>query len=94
MSEPQKQQIPVILLHRSIDPPPPHLQVVLVGDPQQLPATLFSQRAKEVQLERSMFERLQQVCGGGGLRETEGAEQGGGGIYNSEQLERSMFAWL
>jgi len=36
-------------------------QVVLVGDPQQLPATLFSQKAKEVQLERSMFERLQQV---------------------------------
>ena len=77
MSEPQKQQIPVILLHRSIDPPPPHLQVVLVGDPQQLPATLFSQRAKEVQLERSMFERLQQVCGGAGLQE--GTEQGWGG---------------
>ena len=34
-------------------------QCVLVGDPQQLPATVLSQRAKELQLERSLFERLQ-----------------------------------
>ena len=47
-----------------------------MGDPQQLPATLFSQRAKEVQLERSMFERLQQVCGGQGCRR--GRSKGGG----------------
>ena len=47
-------------------------QVVLVGDPQQLPATLFSKRAKELLLERSLFERLQQVGdhGGAGERET------------------------
>lgn len=31
---------------------------VLVGDPQQLPATLFSAGAREVQMERSLFERL------------------------------------
>jgi hypothetical protein len=35
--------------------------VVLVGDPQQLPATVFSSEAREVQFERSLFERLQQV---------------------------------
>ena len=35
-------------------------RLVLVGDPQQLPATVFSQRAKEVAMERSLFERLQQ----------------------------------
>lgn len=32
---------------------------VLVGDPQQLPATVFSKAAKSVLLERSLFERLQ-----------------------------------
>ena len=32
---------------------------MLVGDPQQLPATVKSQRGKELQLERSLFERLQ-----------------------------------
>ncbi|WIA18803.1 hypothetical protein OEZ85_003486 [Tetradesmus obliquus] len=32
--------------------------VVMVGDPQQLPATLFSQAAKQLALERSLFERL------------------------------------
>ena len=35
------------------------LRAVLVGDPQQLPATVKSQRGKELQLERSLFERLQ-----------------------------------
>ena len=34
-------------------------RAVLVGDPQQLPATVKSQRGKELQLERSLFERLQ-----------------------------------
>jgi hypothetical protein len=34
-------------------------QVVLVGDPQQLPATILSEAAKSVAMERSLFERLQ-----------------------------------
>lgn len=34
-----------------------------MGDPKQLPATLFSRAAKEVALERSLFERLAQVGG-------------------------------
>ena len=33
--------------------------VVLVGDPQQLPATIKSEAAKAVEMERSLFERLQ-----------------------------------
>lgn len=33
--------------------------VVLVGDPQQLPATVLSAAAKAVAMERSLFERLQ-----------------------------------
>ena len=36
----------------------PH-RAVLVGDPQQLPATVLSARARELALERSLFERLQ-----------------------------------
>eukprot|EP00775_Hariotina_reticulata_P003847 gene3846-4104_t len=32
--------------------------VVMVGDPQQLPATIFSAAAKQLALERSLFERL------------------------------------
>jgi senataxin len=35
--------------------------VVLVGDPQQLPATVRSQRGKDLELERSLFERLQRA---------------------------------
>jgi hypothetical protein len=35
--------------------------LVLVGDPQQLPATLFSAAAKSSLLERSLFERLAQA---------------------------------
>jgi superfamily I DNA and/or RNA helicase len=35
--------------------------VVMVGDPQQLPATIFSQAAKQLALERSLFERLAEV---------------------------------
>ena len=34
-------------------------RAVLVGDPQQLPATVLSQRARALALERSLFERLQ-----------------------------------
>ena len=34
---------------------------MLVGDPQQLPATVLSTRAKEGLLERSLFERLQKT---------------------------------
>ena len=34
-------------------------RAVFVGDPQQLPATVLSQNAKHLQLERSLFERLQ-----------------------------------
>ena len=34
-------------------------QVVLVGDPQQLPATILSEAAKAAAMERSLFERLQ-----------------------------------
>lgn len=30
-----------------------------MGDPQQLPATVRSQRGKELEMERSLFERLQ-----------------------------------
>jgi superfamily I DNA and/or RNA helicase len=33
----------------------------MVGDPQQLPATIFSVAAKQLALERSLFERLSQV---------------------------------
>jgi hypothetical protein len=33
-------------------------KVVLVGDPQQLPATIFSSGAREVEMERSLFQRL------------------------------------
>ena len=36
--------------------------VVMVGDPQQLPATVLSVQAARLRLERSLFERLQQ-CG-------------------------------
>ncbi|GIM12262.1 hypothetical protein Vretimale_15638 [Volvox reticuliferus] len=36
-------------------------KLVMVGDPQQLPATLFSAAAKETLLERSLFERLAQA---------------------------------
>ncbi|KXZ56978.1 hypothetical protein GPECTOR_1g883 [Gonium pectorale] len=36
-------------------------KLVMVGDPQQLPATLFSSAAKETLLERSLFERLSQA---------------------------------
>ena len=32
---------------------------MLVGDPQQLPATVKLQRGEELQLERSLFEHLQ-----------------------------------
>lgn len=32
---------------------------VLVGDPQQLPATVLSQRSKELAFDRSLFQRLQ-----------------------------------
>lgn len=35
--------------------------VVLVGDPQQLPATILSSQAREVEMERSLFQRLQMV---------------------------------
>ena len=34
-------------------------RVVLVGDPQQLPATILSQRGKDLMFDRSLFERLQ-----------------------------------
>lgn len=34
---------------------------VMVGDPQQLPATILSQRARELNLERSLFDRLQRA---------------------------------
>jgi len=38
--------------------------VVLVGDPQQLPATVISRRASQLQFGRSLFERLQDYgCG-------------------------------
>lgn len=36
-------------------------KVVLVGDPKQLPATLFSRAARDLALERSLFERLAQA---------------------------------
>ncbi|PNH05626.1 putative helicase MAGATAMA 3 [Tetrabaena socialis] len=36
-------------------------RLVMVGDPQQLPATLFSATAKDTLLERSLFERLAQA---------------------------------
>ncbi len=32
-------------------------KLVLVGDPQQLPATILSQHAKDMLLDRSLFER-------------------------------------
>lgn len=35
-------------------------QCVLVGDPQQLPATIISQKGKQLKMERSLFERLQE----------------------------------
>ena len=35
--------------------------VILVGDPAQLPATVFSKVAKQAGLGRSLFERLQQA---------------------------------
>ncbi|RMZ52696.1 hypothetical protein APUTEX25_000815 [Auxenochlorella protothecoides] len=37
-------------------------RVVLVGDPQQLPATILSELGREMEMERSLFERLQR-CG-------------------------------
>jgi superfamily I DNA and/or RNA helicase len=36
----------------------------MVGDPQQLPATIFSQAGKQLALERSLFERLDAVSEG------------------------------
>lgn len=32
-----------------------------MGDPQQLPATILSQKGRELMFERSLFERLQQA---------------------------------
>lgn len=37
-------------------------QVYLVGDPVQLPATVFSQRAVEANFQQSLFKRLQDAC--------------------------------
>ncbi len=37
------------------------MQVVLVGDPKQLPATLFSRSARDTAMDRSLFERLASV---------------------------------
>jgi hypothetical protein len=37
------------------------LQAVLVGDPQQLPATVLSSKAQRHHLAQSLFERLQRV---------------------------------
>lgn len=37
-------------------------QVVLVGDPKQLPPTVLSRAAEASNLAQSLFERLQQVC--------------------------------
>jgi senataxin len=34
---------------------------VLVGDPQQLPATVLSKKSKELAFDRSLFERLMQA---------------------------------
>ena len=39
----------------------PKGSVVLVGDPQQLPATVLSRAARKAGLALSLFERLQQV---------------------------------
>ena len=39
----------------------PNGNVVLVGDPKQLPATVMSRAADRAGLSRSLFERLQQV---------------------------------
>ena len=41
----------------------PHtlMQVVLVGDPQQLPPTVLTQAAAAAQLSQSLFERLQRA---------------------------------
>ena len=39
----------------------PRGSVVLVGDPQQLPATVLSRAARKAGLALSLFERLQQV---------------------------------
>ena len=36
-------------------------RVVLVGDPQQLPATVLSRQAQLANMERSMFERFQRA---------------------------------
>ena len=36
-------------------------RAVLVGDPQQLPATVRSAKGRELDLERSLFERLQRA---------------------------------
>jgi predicted ribonuclease YlaK len=38
------------------------LRIVLIGDPQQLPATVLSRAAKKLAYERSLFQRLQE-CG-------------------------------
>lgn len=39
------------------------MQAVLVGDPQQLPATVLSSKAQRHHLAQSLFERLQRVRG-------------------------------
>lgn len=39
----------------------PEGRVILVGDPQQLPATVISRSAEQAGLARSLFERLQEV---------------------------------
>lgn len=54
----------VFLVARSLITPAFHLprRVVLVGDPQQLPATILSELGREMEMERSLFERLQR-CG-------------------------------
>jgi hypothetical protein len=55
-----------------------HRGVVMVGDPQQLPATIFSQAGKQLALERSLFERLD-VVGGGHSAVVVRSGGGGGG---------------
>lgn len=63
--------------------------VVLVGDPQQLPATVFSSEAREVQFERSLFERLQQVR----YQDRIGQGTGAGGDHGSGTGWRLRVLW-
>ena len=54
-------EVDLMVFHRLKIRVPSCCRVVLVGDPQQLPATILSQKGKDLMLDRSLFERLEKA---------------------------------